>query len=68
MVLGDLLSIIKAKQAEIAKLQAELEEARPRLAAIVRSTSVTSKRVARRRHPNVFGLLSQRRGARKAGR
>jgi len=42
MVLGDLLSIIKAKQAEIAKLQAELEEARPRLAAIVRSTSVTS--------------------------
>ena len=68
MVRGDLLSIIKAKQAEIAKLQAELEEARPRLAAIVRSTSVTSKRVARRRHPNVFGLLSQRRGARKAGR
>ncbi|HZE35182.1 MAG TPA: hypothetical protein VE482_01680 [Candidatus Eisenbacteria bacterium] len=67
MARGDLLSIIKAKQAEIAKLQAELEEARPRLAAIVRSTSVTSKRVARR-HPNVFGLLSQRRGARKAGR
>lgn len=51
MARGDLLSIIKAKQAEIAKLQAELEEAQSLLAVIARSTTVAPKGGARRRHP-----------------
>ncbi len=51
MAQGDLLSIIKAKQAQIAKLQAELEEAQTLLVAIVRSTTLAPARGVRRRHP-----------------
>ena len=47
----DLLSIIKAKQAQIAKLRAELEEARRMLGAITRSTDDAPVRRGRRRHP-----------------
>ncbi len=51
MVRGDLVSIIKGKQAEIAKLQAELKEAEALLAAIVRRSTVASQRAPRRHHP-----------------
>ena len=48
---GDLPSIIKAKQAQFAKLRTELEEARTLLGAIVRGTSRTPGLKVRRRHP-----------------
>jgi hypothetical protein len=51
MARGDLLSIIKAKQTEIARLQAELEEAQALLGAIVRGTPAPPARRGRRRHP-----------------
>jgi HB1, ASXL, restriction endonuclease HTH domain len=50
MARDDLLSIIKAKQAQIAKLRAELEEAQTLLVAIVRRTTAPARGV-RRRHP-----------------
>jgi hypothetical protein len=51
MAQGDLLSIIKAKQAQIAKLRAELEEAQTLLVAIVRRTTAAPGRGVRHRHP-----------------
>ncbi len=51
MARGDLLSIIKAKQAQLAKLRAELEEAQTLLVAIVRSASATQTRRGRQRQP-----------------
>jgi hypothetical protein len=50
MAAGNLLAIIKAKQVQIAKLRAELEEAQGLLAKIVNDTSPSSRmRDARRR-------------------
>ncbi len=48
---GDLLSIIKGKQAQIARLRAELEEAQALLAAIVRDANATPTRRRRQRQP-----------------
>ena|SRR5215813_11169980 len=49
MARGDLVSIIKAKQAQIATLQAELKEAQALLAAVVMATRATSRRRDRSR-------------------
>ena len=51
MARGDLLSSIKGKQAQLAKLRAELEEAKDLLAAIVRTASAVPTRRARQRQP-----------------
>jgi hypothetical protein len=51
MAQGDLLSIIKAKRAQLAKLRAELEEAQTLLVAIVRSASAAPTRRVRQRQP-----------------
>ncbi len=51
MARDDLLSIIKAKQAQIAKLRAELDEAQTLLVGIVRRTTAAPARGVRRRHP-----------------
>jgi hypothetical protein len=50
MARGDLLSIIKAKQAQIAKLRAELGDAQTLLVAIVRRTTSAPARGVRHRH------------------
>ena len=51
MARSDLLSIIKGKQAQIARLRAELEEAQALLAAIVRDANATPTRRRRQRQP-----------------
>jgi len=48
---GDLVSIIKAKQAQLTKLRAELKEAETLLAAIVRDDIRTPALHVRLRHP-----------------
>jgi hypothetical protein len=48
---GDLRSIIKAKEVQIAKLRAQLEEAKTLIVAIARGTALASARGVRRRHP-----------------
>ena len=51
MLRGNLLSIIKAKQAQMARLRSELEQAQSLLAAIVRNASTTPMPSARQRQP-----------------
>lgn len=56
---GNLVALIKAKQAQIAKLQAELDEARTALAAMVDAPSKTRRQIR---------LRAQRRNRRSAKR
>lgn len=51
MARTDLVSIIKAKQAQLAKLRAELEEAQTLLASVVRGASAGPPRRVRQRQP-----------------